>query len=289
MKSLVSSTTQSGIKRGFQTCWYVMPVALLPFRRTANFMQELSYLSLGTPYDFTQEIMAGKAKTVVEKYYWAIPDGDSYKKGNPFTKADRDSWNGWCDDFEALYDENGVFVICTGLDENGKPIWKNESVIQNKQIARMNVFLKDTLREYVELKYGDNGFVISGTRTRAGVDTLMESYTVKTNAVGYPTELLVFNPKGEPIVKVAQTYDEQNRFTKRETINKEGKTTFSFEGKYNDKGKISEWKIRYKDNKVTASNYLTYEYDEKGNWVKAIVKDDKNHVIIAERSYTYFE
>ncbi len=117
----------------------------------------------------------------------------------------------------------------------------------------------------------------------------MESITIKTNAVGYPTEFLVFNPKGEPTVKVAQTYDEQNRFTKLETINKEGKTTFSCEGKYNDKGKISELVLRDKDNKVTASNYLTYEYDTKGNWVKAIVKNDKNHVIIAERSYTYFE
>jgi hypothetical protein len=263
--------------------------AAITFSCTTEKPTGTTILSFGTPYGTTQEIMAGKVKTVVEKYYWAIPDGDSYKKGNPFTKADRESWNGWSEDFEALYDENGVFVNGTGLDENGNPIWKNESVIQNKQISRMNEFIKDTLKQYVELKYGDNGFVISGRRIRGGVDTLMESITIKTNAVGYPTEFLVFNTKGEPTVKVAQTYDEQNRFTKLETINKEGKTTFSCEGKYNDKGKISELVLRDKDNKVTASNYLTYEYDTKGNWVKAIVKNDKNHVVIAERSYTYYE
>jgi hypothetical protein len=47
--------------------------------------------------------------------------------------------------------------------------------------------------------------------------------------------------------------------------------------------------FRDKDKKVTAGNYFTYEYYEKGNWVKAIVKDNKNHVVPDERNYTYFE
>jgi hypothetical protein len=59
--------------------------------------------------------------------------------------------------------------------------------------------------------------------------------------------------------------------------------------KYNEKSKVSELIFKDKDNKITASNYFTYEYDEKGNWIKAVVKDDKNHVVIEERSYTYFE
>lgn len=246
-------------------------------------------LSLGTPYGTSQEIMIGKVKTVVEKNYWALPDGDSYKKGNPLTKADRDSLKGWTDDFEAVYDENGVFVNGTGLDENDKPIWKNESIIENKQVARMNIFGKDTLREYIELKYGDNGFLISGTRTRGGLDTLMESITMKTNAVGYPTEFMVFNPKGEPAYKVVLTYDEQNRFTKLEVFDKGGIINFIYEVKYNDKSKVSELLLKDKENNITSSNYFTYEYDAKGNWIKAIVKDDKNHVVIEERSYIYFD
>lgn len=263
--------------------------AVITFSCTTEKPAGTTILSFGTPYGTSQEIMIGKVKTVVEKNYWALPDGDSYKKGNPLTKADRDSLKGWTDDFEAVYDENGVFVKGTGLDENDKPIWKNESIIENKQVARMNTFEKDTLREYVELKYGDNGFVISGTRKRGGVDTLMESITMKTNAVGYPTEFMVFNPKGEPTYKVVETYDEQNRFTKFEVFDKDGKFNYRYEVKYNDKGKVSELKIKDKDNNVTASNYFTYEYDAKGNWIKAIVKDDKNHVVIEERSYTYFE
>jgi hypothetical protein len=246
-------------------------------------------LGEGTPYSNYPEIMAGKVKTVVEKNYWATPDGDTYKKGNPLTLADRDSLGGWTDDFEAVYDENGVIVVCTGLDETGNKTWKNESVIENKKLAVMNLVRKDTLRIYDQFKYGDNGFMISGKRFRAGVDTLMISVNIKTNTAGYPIEFQMFNKIGEPIEKYIHIYDEQNRFIKQEVFDKNGNFTYSHEVKYNDKGKVSELILKDKDNKVTSSNYFTYEYDEKGNWVKAVVKDDKNHVVIEERSYTYFE
>lgn len=242
----------------------------------------------GTPYSNSPEIMIGKVKTVVEKNYWAVPEGDSFKKGNRFTKADRDSIGGWTDDFEAVYDQNGVIEVCTGLNETDNPIWKNESIIENKLVVKRNLIIKDTLRLIDQFKYGENGFLVSGKRTRAGKDTLMVSVTIKTNAVGYPTEFQLFNPKGEATVKYVQTYDEQNRFTKLNVIDKDGKTTLTYEVKYNDKSKVSELNIRDKDNKVS-SNYLTYEYDAKGNWVKAVVKDNNNHVVIEERSYTYFE
>ena len=264
-------------------------VALMAFSCTTEKPAGTTILGDGTPYSNSQEIMIGKVKTVVEKNYWAVPEGESYKKGNPLTKADRDSIGGWTDDFEAVYDENGVIIVCTGLDENNNPTWKSESIIENKVVVKRNFSRNDTLRYYDQYKYADNGFLISGTRTRAGVDTLMISVTIKTNSVGYPTEFKLFNPKGETTSKYAQTYDEQNRFTKLEVSNKKGIINYTYEVKYNDKGKVSELKIKDKDNKVTGSNYLTYEYDAKGNWVKAIVKDDKNHVVIEERSYTYFE
>jgi hypothetical protein len=250
---------------------------------------EITILADGTPYSSYPEIMKGKVKTVVEKNYGAVPDGESYKKGNPLTRADRDSLGNWTDDFEAVYDENGVIVVCTGLDETGNPVWKNESVIENKLVSQMNLFRKDTLRYIDQFKHSDNGFLISGTHNRAKVDTLIRYFTIKTNAVGYPTEFQTFNPKGEPTEKYTQTYDEQNRFVKFEAYKKDGSINFIQEVKYNEKSKVSELIFKDKDNKITASNYFTYEYDEKGNWIKAVVKDDKNHVVIEERSYTYFE
>jgi hypothetical protein len=254
-----------------------------------NERQAVTVLGDGTPYSGYPEIMIGKIKTVIEKNYWAIPDGDSYKKGNPLTKVERDSLGGWTDDFEAVYDENGVIVVCTGFDDTGNPAWKNESIIENKLVSQRNLFRKDTLRYIDQFKHSNNGFLISGTRNRAKVDTLVRSFTIKTNAIGYPTEFQTFNPKGEPTEKYAHIYDEQNRFVKFEAFDKAGDINFIHELKYNEKGKMSELIFRDKDNKITASNYCTYEYDEKGNWVKAVVKNHKNHVVIEERSYTYFE
>lgn len=263
--------------------------AVLTFSCTTEKPAGTTILGDGTPYGNYPEILNGKVKTVVEKNYWAIPDGDSYKKGSPITKADHDSLGGWTDDFEAIYDENGVNVVCTGLNENGNPIWKNESVIENKLVVKRNIFRNDTLRVYDEYKYGENGFLTNGTRSRAGVDTLIVSTQVKTNLAGYPIEFQLFNTTGMPTDKYVYSYDEQNRFTKLEIFDKNGNITFSHEVKYNEKGKVSELKMKDKDNNVTASNYFTYEYDEKGNWIKAIAKDDKNHVVIEERTYTYFE
>lgn len=262
--------------------------AVMAFSCTSEKPAGITILGDGTPYSNSPEIMIGKVKTVVEKNYWAVAEGDSYKKGNRFTKADRDSIGGWTDDFEAIYDKNGVLEVCTALNEADNPIWKNGSIIENKLVTRRDLIRNDTLRYYDQFKYGENGFLTSATRTRAGVDTIIVSVNVKTNSAGYPTEFHIFSPKGEILDKYVYTYDEQNRFTKSEVYNKEGKLNGSSEVKYNDKSKVSELHIRDKDNKVS-SNYFTYEYDQKGNWVKAIVKDDKKHVVIEERSYTYFE
>jgi hypothetical protein len=249
---------------------------------------DFTILGDGTPYSNSPERMIGKVKTVVERNFWAIPDGVNFKKGNPLTKTDRDSLGGWTDDFEAVYDINGVIALCTGLNESGNSTWRNESIIENKLVARRNFINKDTLRFYDKFKYDDKGLLIGGSRYRNGADTLMISVTVKTNSVGYPTEFQLFNSKGAAIEKYVSTFDGQNLFKRLEVSGKDGKIIYSLEVKYNDKNKVSDLVIWDKDNKTTGTNAFTYEYDNKGNWVRAIVKDQKNKVVIEERSYTYF-
>lgn len=263
--------------------------AVMAFGCTTEKPVRTTTLGDGTPYSSYPEFMVGKVKTLVEKNYWAIPEGTSYKKGNPLNRADRDSLGNWTDDFEVVYDENGVVVACIGLNETGNPIWKNENIIENMLVTKQNIFRKDTLNSYYQFKYGDNGFLLSGTRNRAGVDTLITSFACKTNAMGKLTEIQMFNSKGKPVEKYMYSYDEKNRFVKFEAYKKDGSINITQDVIYNDKDKVSGLMFKDKDNKVTASNSFTYEYDEKGNWIKAVAKDDKNHVVIEERSYTYFE
>ena len=84
-------------------------------------------------------------------------------------------------------------------------------------------------------------------------------------------------------------YNDGGQFLRRETCDKDGAFTGSIEVKYNDKGKVSELAFYDKDKKSAGVNHFTYEYDQKGNWTKAIVKDDRGFVVIEERSYAYFE
>jgi hypothetical protein len=183
----------------------------------------------GTPYSNSPEIMIGKVKTVVEKNYWAVPEGDSFKKGNPLTQADRDSMGGWTDDFEADYNINGVVSVCSFFYETGKPTKKIENVIENNLINRRNYFRNDSIKFYDLFKYAENGFLVSGSRFRTEVDTLMFSANIKTNQIGYPTEFQVINSKGEPAEKYVYAYDNQNRFTQFEVFDKEGKFNYRYE------------------------------------------------------------
>jgi len=60
--------------------------------------------------------------------------------------------------------------------------------------------------------------------------------------------------------------------------------------KYNDKGKLSSLTAFDKDKNIYSVDEMTYEYDTKGNWVKAIVTDSESgKVIYVERTYSYFD
>lgn len=250
---------------------------------------EFTRLGDGTPYGSSPEMMNGKVKSVIEKNYWAIPDGDTFKKGSPLTKADRDSLGGWTEDFEAVFDANGIIQSCTAMDETGAQLWKNESVVENGLIVKSMIYIKDTLSSYDTYNYGENKFLTNGTRHRAKLDTLMFSVNVKTNGIGYPIEYQIFNFKGDSTWKNTFNYDAQNNFVSFERFDKSGKRTFAYEVKYNEKNKVSELTLKDKDDKITDVNYITYDYDDKGNWTKAVVKNMKDKVVIEERTYTYFD
>lgn len=250
---------------------------------------EFTRLGDGTPYSASPEMMNGKVKSVIEKNYWAIPDGDTFKKGSPLTKADRDSLGGWTDDFEAVFDANGIIQSCTAMDETGVQLWKNESVVENGLIVKSMIYIKDTLSSYDTYNYGENKFLTNGARHRAKLDTLMFSVNVKTNEIGYPVEYQIFNFKGDSTWKNTFNYDAQNNFISFERFDKSGKRTFAYEVKYNEKNKVSELTLKDKDDKITDVNYITYDYDDKGNWIKGVVKNGKNKVVIEERTYTYFD
>ncbi|HPT22534.1 MAG TPA: hypothetical protein PLR88_11360 [Bacteroidales bacterium] len=263
------------------------------FAITACKSKRVGYTLLGdgTPYYPYPERLIGKVQTVIEKNYWAIPDGNSYKKGKPLTQADRDSIGGWTLDFEANFDNSGDLLSCNYLDENGKIINKYEISSEGKHSVIGKKTAKDTVSFYDKYKLDKNGKRVGFIRYEPLTDTMVGTFDIKDSWRGDTMEYNLVNSKGESRYKIIILFNGLEQFVRSEGYGKDGLFRFANEVTYNDKGKISELKIYDKDKNVTGINYFTYEYDQKGNWTKAIVKDgiNKDITVIEERVYTYFE
>jgi len=243
----------------------------------------------GTPYYQYPEKMIGNVNKVIEKNYWAIPEGDSFIKGNLLTQADRDSLGGWTSDYEATFDNAGNLVSCVFTDENNKVTARYEISADNDANLTGRSTAADTLQYYDKFKLDADGKRIGFERYQPKADTIVGKFEVKTSSPENTMEYSRVNTKGAVLYKIILFFNDQKQFTHSEYYGKDGAFRLSYEVKYNEKGTVSELTILDKDKKLSAVNYLTYEYDSKGNWIKAYVKDQKGIVVIEERTITYFE
>ena len=250
----------------------------------------VTYTLLGnyTPYWHIPERLNGKVEKVIEKTYWAIPDGNTLKKGNNITIKDRDSID-WTDDFEATFDKTGDIVIIKYLDENNKSFYKWEIEKENNILVTAKEILNDTVISYQKFGYNTKGEIIEISAYSSNVDTLLYSSSLISNFKKDTITRQFLNNKGVQFLKQVYLYNDEGQFLRRDSYNIEGAFLYANEVKYNEKGKISELTFYDADKNVSAVQTYTYEYDYKGNWITAIVKDEIGRVIFEERVYSYFE
>lgn len=98
-----------------------------------------------------------------------------------------------------------------------------------------------------------------------------------------------FNQRGEAGGRYLFVFNDQGLLTHFDFYRKDGTLGSSQVLNYNDKGFQSEYTSSDKDKNVIGKTYSTYEYDQRGNWIKATIRDDKGFTVISERVYTYFE
>ena len=248
------------------------------------------YTTLGdyTPYNRYPEKITGKIKKLVENNYWATPNGETFVKGNKITIRDRDSLS-WTNDFTALFDIKGRLMSCTLVDENDRPIsrWELSGYDNNQTIAKY--FKDDTVRSYRKLKFDEKGNLEEILQYRPGSDTLLSRCSVKASLKSDTIELWWYTNKDVPTAKHFFMWDGNGQFLRTEAYDHEGVFRAAVEAKYNDKMKVSELIFSDRDKKIIREYYFTYEYDGKGNWTKALVKNQQGKAIIEERTYSYFE
>lgn len=241
-----------------------------------------------TPYQTNLEKLNGKVEKVTEINYWAIPDGESFKKGAKMTKKQLDSL-GYTGDYEATFDKAGRIVSCAILDENKKVanIWKIKR--ENEGQARANFTSKDTLMIYQKIKYDKDGNMTEADVFKTGVDTLLQKWVGERSAKGDTVIYTIFNYKGDQSAKYLLFYNDLKQFLGYKQFDKDGNYAGGNAAKYDNVGKMSELVYFDKDKNPVTENIFINEYDSRGNWVRQICKDKKGFVIIGERVYKYFE
>lgn len=249
---------------------------------------DFTLLGLYTPYQMYMEKLNGKVEKLVEINYWAVPDGESYRKGDKMTRKDLDSIN-YTGDFEATFDLTGDLVSCATMDENKKVYYKWEFTKANNMFSEARLYYNDTLRNFQKLKCNVAGDIIEAKIYRPLVDTLLGSWQSYRSVAGDTVTFKNYNYKGEMTSKAFFIYNSAGQFMGIQSYNKEGSFTGGNELKYDSEGKVSDIIFFDKDKKAVSGNSFIYEYDSRGNWIKVICKDPKGFAIIGERTYKYFE
>jgi hypothetical protein len=248
------------------------------------------YTRLGyfTTYQTYMEKLNGKVESIAEKGYWAIPEGETFVKGAGIKKHELDSI-GYTYDYKARFDADGDLVSCTTFDENENVInqWSFSKV--NNMLARAEYKSRDTLRNYILITCDESGNPVLYEGYDALADTLVQKIEIKGSDIKDTIIAQYYNFKGEPGEKSLDVYNEMGLLTNSEYLRQDGTSGSSYSLGYNDKGFNSEATFFDKDKNKTSSTSSTYEYDNMGNWVKIICKDDRGFTIICERVYTYYK
>ena len=245
-------------------------------------------LSFFTPYQTYMEKLNGKVESVTEKGYWAVPEGESYIKGARITLAELDSI-GYTNDFKAVFDADGDLVSSTTFDENEDVIDVWNMIKENNLLVRTEYISDDTVRYYQVVTSDAEGNPFLYEYYNALADTLVRKDEITGLETNDTTIWQYYNFKGEPGTKYLLVFNDAGLLTTRQAILKDGTNGSSYALSYNEMGFQSEATFYDKDKNVRSHTLSSYEYDDKGNWVKVICKDDKGFTVIGERTYTYFD
>jgi hypothetical protein len=267
---------------------FILLLAIVFIANGCNKSKQSNYTLL-TEYAPYMEKMDGMVAKVTERMYWALADGDNFKKGNLVTGNERDSLK-WYRDCEITFDTAGDIVNCMWPDENNKIVGVDLFSKENNKLALGKWIWGDTLQGYSKFKCNEEGIIVYCAEYKGKPDTLNNTWTKRISKSRDTVEYQNFDYKGVLTYRNLNFYNDKGQQTGWESYNKDGVFDGSGKISYNNKGKPSEWTMFDKDKKILRVISRTYpEYDNNNNWVKAITKDNKGHTLFSERTYFYFQ
>jgi len=250
---------------------------------------EFTVLGDYTPFLTYFERLNGKVEKVIEKNYWAKLQGEKYVKGSPVTENDQDSLIWSISDFEATFDKAGDLMTCAYLDENNKTFGKWELAKENNIYVSAKSFYHGTLMLNRKLKCNQKGIITEIAQYRPVVDTLMSKRTIRVSNGEDTIDVQDYDYRGLPAERYLKLFNNKKQYFSEVNIDKDGISHLVQERKYNDDGKKSEFTYFEKNKKPAVISFINFDYDQNGNWIRAIARDDRGNVVMMERTYAYFK
>jgi hypothetical protein len=254
-------------------------------KKTADY----TWLGDSSPYNILQDKLKGKVASVTEKAYWAVPEGDKFIKGAKMTRKELDSLAATYD-FTAVYDADGYMLSCVTTDENDKTIGRWDMTKTGNEAGREEYRSGDTLRRYVNVRYNDKGRAVLYEVFNAIADTLIQKIEFTGRDHNDTTIIIYLNHRGEVTMKGFEITNDMRLTVSAEEYGPDGSYRGGVQMKYNDKGFLSELNSLDPGKNIAETYYITYEYDDHGNWVTGIwTSSHDSMAIFTERVYTYFK
>ena len=264
---------------------FLVAIAGCKDKKTVDF----TWLGDASPYNILQDKLKGKVASVTEKSYWAIPKGDKFTKGAKMTRKELDSLAATYD-FKAEYDADGFMLSCVTTDENGKTIGKWNMTKTGNEAGREEYRSNDTLKRYVNVRYNDKGRAVLYEVFNAMADTLLQKIEFTGRDHNDTTIIKYLNPRGEVTMQGFEIKNDMGLTVSAEEYGPDGSYRGGMQMKYNDKGFLSELNSLDPGKNIAETYFITYEYDDHGNWVTGIwTTSSDSTAIYSERVYTYFE
>jgi len=249
---------------------------------------DTTLLGMWTDYTLIPARLNGKVKEVTELNYWAVEKDGKMTRGDLMTRKDLDSV-GSTKNLKAYFDMTGNLTKYEVL--NKEDVFQTITpTMENRKWTRCDYKQGDSLIYYVITQCDDLGYIVTATRYRPLVDTIINKYVLTNDGKNYYTKFEYFNYKNQRTGYQECTLDEKGNVLETKFYNKADSLALTMKNFYDEKYNI----IRQETTAENPKGFSTWVYkdlktDDHGNWIESLADiDNGKYKIFAERIYVYY-
>jgi len=265
----------------FLSCFYL----LSGFSQQKS--KDVTILCWGTDYSSYPEFLNGKVKEIINNSYWAIEKNGQVEKGALLTLKDHNDQS-LLSDFHAFYNNSGVLLRHDYLGDNSKIQWSHVNEITTGRVTKENWVRNDSVIGYALFHYNKNGFITDVPMHSSVPDSSNGKLVLTCDEKGHMTKMLYFNSRDILLNRSEYKWNEAGRMIHSEDFMANDSLQSKLDIVYNDHGFYDQIKYLDGKGKIIFEGSVSYKYDEKGNWIKAVWSKAGKPWIIVERTYKYF-